>query len=821
MKERIFKIAKDIGIDSKILISKLKEIGLDVKSHLDYIDIEILPNVKKYFDTPQAGEIVVSHIAPTVKRRRRQSETEPEPAPMLKPVVEEVKPAEIPVEKKVSAAEKKAVEEPSVPEPALEQKAQIIDLHAAEERKATNEKLAEEKVRDPGQTQVLLQAGKPAAEMTEEAASKKDSQWKSLADEAPAKAKKKRLIYDRRRNVISLRDFEEELTDVEVKVVPKKKKPQKGKKSLKPMITLPRPQKRIIRMEDAITVAELAKSMGVKSGDVIMKLMNLGVTATINQSIDYETAYLVAQDFSYTVEKVGFDLSKYIKVVQDSETDLVPRPPVVTIMGHVDHGKTTLLDRIRQSHIAEKEAGGITQHIGAYLVNLKKGRIAFLDTPGHEAFTAMRARGTKVTDIVVLVVAADDGVQNQTIEAINHAREADVPIIVAVNKIDKPEANVEFAKSALSEYNLVSEEWGGQTIFCEISAKNNIGIDHLLDMILLQADMLELKANPDKPAKGVVVETRLDPHKGPLATVIVQEGTLNLGQSILCGSCFGKVRQMFDDTGKSVKTAPPSTPVEIMGFNVLPNASEIFNVLEDEKKTKAVVEWKLGQEKAQKLKTVKRVSLEDLFSQVKSGELKELKAILKCDMQGTVEALTTSLQKIEHPEIKLRIIHSGVGKINESDVNLAIASNAIIIGFDIKIDPAAEALANCEKVDVKLYSIIYEALEDIEKAMKGMLAPKTEEVCAGKAEVRQIFSIGKVGVIAGSLVIEGRIVKGARAKLKRGDEIVYEGTVSSLKRFKDDVREVKTGLECGIGLEKFDEILANDIIEIYETREVK
>ncbi|HNR11773.1 MAG TPA: translation initiation factor IF-2, partial [Thermodesulfobacteriota bacterium] len=589
----------------------------------------------------------------------------------------------------------------------------------------------------------------------------------------------------------------------------------------KPEVTVPKAIKRKIKIAEFITVGDLAKKMGVKAAEVIKKLWQMGVMATINQSVDIDTAQVVADDFGYEVEKMTFEAEEVLAREDDDAAMLKPRPPVITVMGHVDHGKTKLLDAIRQTDVVASEAGGITQHIGAYDVRLKEGELVFIDTPGHEAFTAMRARGSHVTDIVILVVAATEGVKEQTVEAINHAKAAGVPIIVAINKIDLPEAQPERVKRELMEHELVSEELGGDTIYVEISAKQKINIDKLLEMILLQSEVLELKANPDKLARGTIVETRLDKGQGPVATVLIQEGTLRVGEPFVSGQVFGKVRAMLDDHGEKLKEAGPSHPVEVVGFAGLPEAGDQFIVVSDERKARLAVEHRLEKVKQKEAGTIGKITLETLFDKIKEGEFKELKAVIKADVHGSIEALKKAISDINTKgEIKVNIIHTAVGSITESDIMLASASNAIVIGFNVVPDQKAHALAQTEHVDVRTYTIIYEAIDDIKKAMEGLLSPIQKERVLGRAQVIQLFIVSKVGAIAGSRVLEGKITRGAQARVIRKNEVIHEGKVTSLKRFKEDVREALLGYECGIKLEHFDDLQLEDIIEAYEYEEI-
>jgi translation initiation factor IF-2 len=628
--------------------------------------------------------------------------------------------------------------------------------------------------------------------------------------EKPAKAgrHKKRVV--KKQDVLEFR--EKELRSGRI---PRKKRALPGKEQRKTEITVPRASKRVIKISEVITVGDLARDMGVKAGEVIKKLMGLGMMATINQVLDADTATLIASEFDHQVENVAFD-AEVEHQVEEQETALMPRSPVVTIMGHVDHGKTSLLDAIRSTNVTAQEHGGITQHIGAYHVQVDGRSVTFLDTPGHEAFTAMRARGAQVTDVVVLVVAADDGVMPQTVEAINHARAAEVPIIVAINKIDRPDANLERVKRGLSEHGLVSEDWGGDTVIAPVSAKTQEGIPNLLEMLLLQADMLELKANPNKLARGTIVEAKLDRGRGPVATVLVQEGSLRVGDAFVCGVFYGKVRAMVDDRGRKVDAAPPSFPVEILGLQGVPQAGDSFVAVTDEAKARQVAEYRQSKQRESELVKSSKVSLEELYDQIKAGDVRELRVVLKTDVQGSVEALTEALSRLSSDEVKLRVIHGSVGGITESDILLAAASNAIVIGFNVRPESKGAALAAKEGVDVRLYTIIYEAVADVRAAMEGLLEPTYREQILGRVEVRQIFNISGAGTVAGCYVAEGKVQRGSLVRLLRDQVVVHEGKLGSLKRFKDDVREVAAGYECGLAIEGYQDIKQGDVVEAYE-----
>ncbi len=599
--------------------------------------------------------------------------------------------------------------------------------------------------------------------------------------------------------------------------VPKKRRALPGKEQRKTEITTPKASKRVVRITEGVTVGDLGRSMGVKAGDLIKKLMELGQMATLNQVLDVDTATLLAGEFGYSVENVSFDAEQVIEEAPEETVvgEMVTRPPVVTVMGHVDHGKTSLLDAIRHTNVTAREFGGITQHIGAYTVEANGRPIAFVDTPGHEAFTAMRARGAKVTDIVVLVVAANEGVMPQTQEAINHARAANVPIIVAINKIDLPDANIDNVKQRLTQVGLVPEDYGGDIITVPVSARTGVGIDKLLEMILLQADVMELKANPSRSARGTIIESQLDRGRGPVATVLIQEGTLHQGDPFVSGTSYGRVRAMQNHLGQRLTEAGPSTPVEIFGLSTVPEPGTVFTAVVEESKARQVAEYRRGKQREGELTKTSRISLEDLSQRLAAGEVKELKVILKGDVQGSVEALADALARLSTEEVKLEVIHASAGAISETDVTLASASKAIIIGFNIRPEPKAANLAEKEGVEIRLYTIIYEAINDMREAMEGLLAPTYREKALGRAEVRKIFNVPGA-TVAGCMVVDGKIVRSARARLVRDGRPVWEGKLATLKRFKDDAREVAQGYECGIALENFNDVKPDDIIEAFE-----
>jgi translation initiation factor IF-2 len=644
------------------------------------------------------------------------------------------------------------------------------------------------------------------------------------APETPPRAEEVESGKKKKRKVIKKQDMLETLErDRRPGKLRRKKRALPGKEQHRTEITTPKASKRVVKITEAITVGDLARAIGVKFGEVIRKLMDMGMMATVNQVLDVDTATLVAAEFDYSVENVALNVESLLEsgIEEGPEAgEKQPRPPVVTIMGHVDHGKTSLLDAIRQTNVTAGEAGGITQHIGAYSVEVGNRRVTFLDTPGHEAFTAMRARGAKVTDLVVLVVAADDGVMPQTQEAIDHARAAGVPIIVAVNKIDKPEANLERVTRELGNHGLAPEAWGGDTIVVPVSAKTKEGIPQLLEMLLLQSDVLELAANANRRSRGAIVEAKLDRGRGPVATVLVQEGTLKVGDAFVCGVEYGRVRAMIDDCGCKLESAGPATPVEILGLTGVPAAGDTFVAVADEAKARQVAEHRRAKQRESELAITSKVSLEDLYQQIQIGGVKELKVVLKADVQGSVEAIRDALTRLSTDEVKLIVIHASVGGINESDVLLAAASNAIVIGFNVRPESKAADLAAGEGVDIRLYNIIYEVVSDVRDALEGLLEPTLRERVVGKVEVRQLFTIPNVGRVAGCFVTEGKVVRGSRARLVRDHVVVHEGKIGTLRRFKEDAREVVAGYECGLTLENFSDVKEGDVVEVFEIEEV-
>ena len=609
---------------------------------------------------------------------------------------------------------------------------------------------------------------------------------------------------------------------------------QKGKKgknnNAQPKMVKPQPKKEVVEEQikqitipEVLTIQELADAMKIQPSVIVKKLFMQGKIVTVNQEIDYETAEEIALEFDVLCEKeeVVDVIEELLKEDEEDEKKMKKRPPVVCVMGHVDHGKTSLLDAIRKANVTAREAGGITQHIGAYQVNYQGKKIVFLDTPGHEAFTAMRARGAQVTDVAILVVAADDGVMPQTLEAINHAKAAKVPIIVAINKMDRPGANPDHVKQQLAEHELIPEDWGGDTIMVPVSAHQKTGISELLEMILLVAEMQDLKANPSLPAHGTIIEAQLDKGRGAVATVLVQKGTLHVGDNVIAGMASGRVRAMINDRGERVESAGPSVPVEVMGFDDVPAAGDTLYVSNDDKLSRQVAEERREKIKAAQIKAMQKTTLDDLFNQMQEGEMKELNLIVKADVQGSVEAVRSSLEKLSNDEVRVRCIHGGAGAINESDVSLAATSNAIVIGFNVRPDAKARALAEREGVDVRLYRVIYDAIEEIKAAMKGMLAPKFQEQIIGHVEIRQTFKVSKVGTVCGGYVTDGKIVRNSKVRVVRDNIVVFEGDLASLRRFKDDVKEVAAGYECGLQVDKYNDVKVGDVIEVFVMQEIK
>ncbi len=881
-KVRVYELAKELNMESIKLVEDLVAGGMSIKNYMATLDEESVAQAKKIVSGAVSEEVIEEkRVKPRIIRRRKKA-VEPE-IPLVQPeeaakppeALEEIREIEeieeieeVPVPKGVQGIDLSAGKEVAQPDGTKQEpvdgleKALPIDIVKREtevpdkkevkpvaETKGKAKKTKKRKIDRPARI-VKLPEKKPAGEVVTGRAKKKkpDTVLKPAApvrtsragikeiSEKPKKAKPgKRKVNREKAGKASegkglFRKKKEiyEKSDL-YKGRGLKRKIRRDGKNTKGIakggahteITVPKAIKRRIKVQEFVTVAELAKAMGIKAAELIKKLMSIGFTGDINKSIDFETASLVADDFSYELELDTFEEKHPIIEEEDKPEDLSPRSPVVTIMGHVDHGKTSLLDYIRESNIIGGESGGITQHIGAYYVKTEGGDITFLDTPGHEAFTAMRARGSRVTDLIVLVVAADDGAMPQTKEAINHARAAHIPIVVAVNKIDKPEADPEKVKRSLADLGLAPEEWGGDTLYAHVSAKTGEGIKDLLNLISLQSEMLELKGNANKRAKGNVIEARLDKSKGPLATVLIRDGSLKQGEYFVCGEHYGRVRAMLNHSGKKVKLAGPSMPVEIYGISGVPMAGDHLVVVEDEKQAKQIAEHRM--EKARKPEAAKRdvVSLEDLFDKMKQGEVKELDIVLKTDVQGSLEAVGDTLVNQSTEEVKLKVIHAATGAITESDVMLAFTSSAIIIGFNVRTNQRVTELAEKENVDIRYYDVIYDVVKDIRLAMTGLLEPVYKEKVIGRAEIKEIFKVPKIGAVAGCLVSDGVIERNANVRLLRDDVVVFDSRISSLRRFKEDVKVVQSGYECGIGMENYNDIKPGDVFEVYQNEELQ
>ena len=874
-KTRVYELARDLNLTNKILLTKLNDLDISVKSHMSALDDEAVAKIKQQLFGKKEETIEETRIKPTVIRRRKKKvtvEVAPEPVPEpeesepadkpAEEVPEETEPVEAVEETEAEVLESEAAEEsiseeekpveeeapevqasdepvaePEAEQPVVsdvkkprkvvkkvkkEESAKIIQLPVAPVEKPIADKPAgKEKARPrPAGRAAVPKPGTAPAEAPAKDAKKK--KWKKKGDEADQDRKflKKKISF-RKKSVVEGQDLYDDGY--------RSRKPRKGAKTKvsatarKTQITTAKAIKRRIKIDEAIVLSDLAKRMGVKAGELIKTLMGMGFMATVNQSIDYDTAALVASEFSYEVERAGaaFEEEEILKQKVDDPEKMLERPPVVTIMGHVDHGKTSLLDVIRETRVTDLEAGGITQHIGAYHVDTGSGQIAFLDTPGHEAFTAMRARGAKITDIVVLVVAADDGVMPQTLEAINHSRAAKVPIIVAVNKMDKANADPDRVKRELAENGLTPEDWGGDTIFVHVSAKTGEGIEDLLEMISLQSEVLELKANAEKLAIAHVVEAKIDSGRGPVATVLVKEGTLKNGEPVVCGIHYGKIRAMLNDRGKNVESAGPSIPVEVLGLSGVPMAGDELIALDDEKNAKQVAQHRGQRQRSMELAQTNRLSLDKLYEQMQQGEIKDLNIIIRADVHGSNEALVEALTKLSNDEVNVNVVQSATGTITESDISLATVSNAIIIGFNIRPTPKVQALASEENVDLRFYNVIYDVIKDVKAAMVGLMESTFREHVQGSAEVREVFQIPKVGAIAGSYVTDGKFERGQNIRVIRDGVQLYDGKNSSLRRFKDDVKEVQSGYECGIGVENFNDIKVGDILESYYLEEIK
>ena len=860
-KYRVHEVAKDFNLPSKQVVDLLGEYFEEPKKHMTALTEEELDVVFEKFTKDNEVENFDEYFASGVKEEPKEAPVKA-PAPVFKE--EPAKPAEAPAAK-APAAPPAA---PAAPAGQGQSKARpggkitpVAPAPGSPARPAAPAGQGQSKARPGGritpvgpapgsQARPAAQSqskARPGGRITPVGGQPRPTSQRAAAQppqrpqqQAPIKGPRERRTVDTRSAVVQLDKYNEKFEQLapdrakKDNIVQKQKLTQRsqfynrGRKQynsrreteaerLKRIAAERQKKQMTITIPEMITVGELAARLKATSSEVIKKLMMMGVMATINQEIDFDTATLVAMEFHAKTEKevVVTIEERIIDDSEDTDENLQPRTPVVVVMGHVDHGKTSLLDAIRDANVTSTEAGGITQHIGAYRVYLGDREVTFLDTPGHAAFTSMRARGAQVTDIAVLVVAADDGIMPQTVEAINHAKAAGVAIIVAINKIDKPGADPDRIKQQLTEYELVPEEWGGSTICVPVSAKQRTGIDNLLEMIILQADMMELKANPDRAGKGTVIEARLDKGRGPVATVLVQNGTLHAGDVIVAGTAVGRVRAMVDDRGNRVEEAGPSVPVEITGLAEVPSAGDVFNAVSDEKLARELVEQRKQEMKEEQFAAYQKVTLDNLFSQMQEGEMKELNIIVKADVQGSVEAVRQSLEKLSNDEVKVRVIHGAVGAVSESDVMLANASNAIIVGFNVRPDPVAQSNAERDGVDIRLYRIIYDCIEEIEAAMKGMLAPKYREVALGRIEVRAVYKISNVGTVAGCYVLDGKVTRQSEIRVVRDGIVIAEDKIDSLKRFKDDVREVAQGYECGIGLTKFNDIKEGDIFEAY------
>ena len=835
-KLRVYELAKELKMNSNELVERLKSADFAINNYMSSLDMDDIARAKDYLSGATSEIFEEKRIKPTIIRRRRKivPKVEEKSQEEEHKIEEEV---ELSLEEAVSVpeeeikevieeeAEKELREEP-VPEQPIKEVEPKIEKRKKERPKDVPARIIKKVSVQPPEPKIEEATAKTALADIEVTPDHLIEREKGI--KKGKKGEKKEVIFPKRdyhRRKKEIFEREHLYGGPEPGFVGRarvKKRDKVVKKKFKQTeITVPRAIKRRIKVPDVISLAELAKRMGVKATELIKKLMEIDMVLNINQTIDFDSASLIASEFGYELELSSFEEEEILSEDEDKPEDLLPRPPVITIMGHVDHGKTSLLDYIRKSRVIDKEAGGITQHIGAYYVHTPRGDVVFLDTPGHEAFTAMRARGAKVTDLIVLIVAVDDGVKEQTIEAVDHAKAAHVPIIVAVNKIDKPNTNPEKVKRELSKYDLVAEEWGGDTMFGCISAKTGQGVDELLDSIGLQSEILELKANYKKKPRGTIIEARLDKNRGPVATVLIRNGTLNQGDFFVSGESFGRVRAMSDDRGQKIKSASASMPVEIYGISGVPKAGDDFIVVRDEKKAKLVSEHRKAKARLETVTKQGSISLDTLFDRIKEGAVKELNIIVKADVQGSLEALVDSLVKLSTEEVKLKVIHGGTGALTESDVMLASASKAIIICFNIRTNPAVEAIAEKENVDVRFYDVIYKVTEDIKLAMAGLLEPVYSENIIGRADVKEIFHISKLGTVAGCYVTDGRIERSAKVRLLRDDVVTYNGKISSLKRFKDDVKDVPSGFECGIGLENYDDIKPGDVLEVYTLEEMK
>lgn len=865
-KLRVYELARELDIPNTDLLERIDSLGIHIKGHMSSLDEEQAQLLRDTVTGRSQQLIEEKRVRRGIIRRRRkivkaeplaeevETEVAAETAPPGEEQAEAVVEAELPppvvegeapevepkksekVEPDVEVAKKekpaKKVKEKKVKKPRRRGKkefaAKIIKLpervpEAVPEAKKAEPKI-EESMEAVGKVVETVPAPPgPEAEAKKRPGKPKKKKGKRARVDESEKGPVRRGLPSRRKEVVTGDDLYTRRRGPGRMMRGRKGARARAvaKDAKQTEITIPKAVKRRVKLDEAITVASLAKRMGVKAREVITQLMELGLMATVNQAIDFDTASLVATEFNYEAEKTGFEEAAILQAVPDQEEDLKTRHPVVTIMGHVDHGKTSVLDAVRQTKVAEGEAGGITQHIGAYNVKVDAGQVVFLDTPGHAAFTAMRARGARVTDLVVLVVAADDGVMQQTVEAINHAQAAEVPILVAINKIDKANADPDRVKRELAERGLNPEEWGGDVTMVEVSATEKTGLDELLELILLQAELMELKANPDKKSRGRVVEARLDRGKGPLATVLVQEGTLRAGDPFVCGTFYGRVRAMLDDRGRKVAEAPPSMPVEVHGISGVPQAGDELVVVNDEKQAKQVAAHRQLKSREAELSRATKVTLDNLFERIKEGETKELRIVLKADVQGSLEAITDSLNNLSTEEIKVNIIHSAAGAVTETDVMLASASDAITIGFSVRASQKAQELADAEKVDLRFYDVIYQLVAEVKDAMEGMLDPIYKEHFMGRAEVIKTFHASRIGTVAGSMVNEGRVERGAKIRVLRDNVVINDSNIASLRRYKDEVKEVKAGQDCGIIIENFNDVKIGDILETYTIEEIK
>ena len=833
---RVYELAKQLGMENRELIPELKRLGIPVASHSSALDDDsVRVAIEKLSSKARAGEASAGHEGKKAGRAKEHGAThalvhEEPPKPDKKRILIKKKKEEGAEEAVAPLAAAEAVFAPAAPQGAEVPSVGAPEATAPEVVEAASPELApvEPAVSQPPVAPVVeAVATKPAQvsvvtpTLPDAGAKKKSPAAEALESEAAAREKLKKAKKAPRTREEDEAKFKNDATRWgDLRAIPVQRREDRSKHIHHASPTeITKPRRKSVKLSAGVSVKEFAELIGQRPADVVRKLMEMGQMVTFNQSINLEAASLIAEEYGTKVEvsteKAGEALLE--EAAQSSgEEQAVPRPPVVTIMGHVDHGKTSLLDAIRQTKVAEGEAGGITQHIGAYMVGVRDKQVTFLDTPGHEAFTAMRARGAKATDIVILVVAADDGVMPQTVEAIHHAKAAGVPLIVAVNKVDKPGANVDRVKNALTEHGLVPEAWGGDTIMVEVSAKQRTGLEQLLEMILLQAEVLELKADPTRMAKGLVIEAKLDRGRGPIATVLVQSGTLHVGDAFVVGNFSGRVRALITDTGRKTTEAGPSVPVEVIGLPGVPSAGDVFTIVKDERVAREIAQERAMKQRAAELAGPAKVSLDDLFAKIQEGNVKELPIVIKADVQGSAEALAAAVEKMPAGAVKLRVMHTGVGGITETDVLLAAASKAIVIGFNIRPEPKAASLAEREGVDVRLYSIIYDALNDIRAAMEGLLEPTLKERVLGRVEVRQMFTIPKAGLVAGCYVVDGVISRAsAGVRVIRDSVVVYEGKLGSLRRFKDDVREVQQGYECGVTVENFNDLKAGDIIEAF------